>query len=1106
MLLFCTSAKAQDQLIVTEIQIGNIDQFIDHSYNYGGWIELYNSSDEEISLKHWYVSDEEDNPKKVRLSAGYTSIPAKSYHVMYFDHHSSEGQHGPYAYKQVNLKLDPEGGTIFLANNLGTPQIAFSYPGAISRCSYARLAVDSYEWGWSGEPTPGEANDGMTFSSRQLSAPVCNINTGILTEAKQMRISCPEGSELVYTTDGTTPTLTNGTKTSRRVFTVSETGVWRFRVFQEGFLPSEVVTRSFIFKDKEYTLPIVSVVTDPKHLYDDSIGVYTVGVNGVSGRGSGKSNKNMDWDRPVNFEYILTDGTIAINQEANLCIFGGWSRHWNPSSFKLKADKRYQLKNYFAHQLFNLKPYNRYKVVIMRNGGNDNSCRSKDAVLQRVIQTSGLYVDGQDWNPCHVFFNGEYLAMLNMREPNNKHYGSSNYGIDTDEMDAFDYTESSLRIKEGSKTAFLNWYSLSSNAANPEIYQQLRDIVDVDEYINYTAASSYLGLGDWYTNTNNIKGFRAQADGRFHMVMFDLDSAFERNDLIKTLRTYEGNEVAKIFSGMLNNTEFQEQFITAFCIIDGSVFTKERTLEAANHIGKTLEKPLSLEGNSPWNSCNNVINGIESGRDARIGALRNAFSLSQGSKVAINANIDEARIQIDGLPVPTSKFDGTLFAPFTLTASAPAGYNFEGWGKGTQTSYTVKETGSNWSYYDQGSLDGTDWKTGSASTWQSGQAPLGYGKSAIKTTIDYGGDSGNKRPTYYFRTTLTLSNAPTADDSFILNFTADDGFVIYVNGIEAGRHLMNDGTPVYDQYSSQVASGNPNTGSLTLNAELFKRGNNIIAVEVHNCNAGSSDIYWDASITRMGKVNTEILTDRTITVSEDENCSFTAIFRPLVQECLIAAGSTPVVINEVSATNSIYVNEYFKRNDWIELYNTTDSPIDVAGMYISDDAGNPEKYQIPAGDETLQTIIPAHGHLIIWADRLDPMNQLHANFKLGNEDEACVLLTAADLSWSDCLTYMQHGGMETVGRYPDGGKRIYRMTVPTISKSNTIGTYAELLSGTDENFDEEKYLTDINTPEQAPHSSDQNVYDMQGRKVATGSVEGLPKGIYIMNGKKVIVR
>ena len=44
--------------IVTEVCVANIDQTIDHSNNYGGWIELYNPSAADIPLDGWYVSDD----------------------------------------------------------------------------------------------------------------------------------------------------------------------------------------------------------------------------------------------------------------------------------------------------------------------------------------------------------------------------------------------------------------------------------------------------------------------------------------------------------------------------------------------------------------------------------------------------------------------------------------------------------------------------------------------------------------------------------------------------------------------------------------------------------------------------------------------------------------------------------------------------------------------------------------------------------------------------------------------------------------------------------------------------------------------------------------
>ena len=156
------------------------------------------------------------------------------------------------------------------------------------------------------------------------------------------------------------------------------------------------------------------------------------------------------------------------------------------------------------------------------------------------------------------------------------------------------------------------------------------------------------------------------------------------------------------------------------------------------------------------------------------------------------------------------------------------------------------------------------------------------------------------------------------------------------------------------------------------------------------------------------------------------------------------------MINEISASNSVAVNEYFKKNDWIELYNTTDHDIDIAGMYITDKVSKPQKYQIPAAsvvDAKYSTVIPAHGYLVLWADQLDPMNQIHTEFKLGNNENEVVMLTASDESWADTLIYTVQRGDQSFGRYPDGTKNTYVMNFPTIGSTNKLDSYGVLYEG-----------------------------------------------------------
>ena len=150
---------------------------------------------------------------------------------------------------------------------------------------------------------------------------------------------------------------------------------------------------------------------------------------------------------------------------------------------------------------------------------------------------------------------------------------------------------------------------------------------------------------------------------------------------------------------------------------------------------------------------------------------------------------------------------------------------------------------------------------------------------------------------------------------------------------------------------------------------------------------------------------------------------------------------TPVKINEICASNSIYINEYFEKNDWIELYNTTDEEYNVAGMYISDNLNKPLKYQIPT-DGIVNTVIKPNGFIVLWADKLTPINQLHTSFKIGAEGGE-VVLTSADETWCDTLVYAAHNGDYSIGLYPDGGNNAYIMNKPTIASSNVINSYSK---------------------------------------------------------------
>ncbi|MBQ7494219.1 MAG: lamin tail domain-containing protein [Bacteroidaceae bacterium] len=1117
-------------LLVNEVQQANVDMYIDPSFNFGGWIELYNATDNSVSLNGLYISDDPRNLLKMPLDSRFGAVPAHGFHNIWFGHHSW------WTPKTVNFKLDCDGGTIYLSDATGHIIIEQSYPAAIARTSYARKTDGGNEWGYTDQPTPAATNATSAFAQTRLEAPRFDREGGFFTGRFSTQVkNIPSGAILRYTTDGSTPTLTNGQTSTNGIFESQETTILRVRFFQEGMLSSPVVTRSFIKKTRDFTLPAISLVSDERNLTGADYGIFVQGNgNGRPGNGqAGNCNWNMDWDRPANIEFITPEkGVTEFNQEVGIESSGGWSRAWSPHSFNIKANKIYEGVNHMDYQFFPNKAFLRHKGLKVRNGGNDTSQRIKDGAVQEVVRTSGLYVETQSFQPVHIYQNGRYIGVLNLREPNNKNYAYANYGIgtDDDEIDQWKMSPDSGYVQQvGTKDVFNEWYSLAENAADALAYERIKQIVDIEEICNYLAVQFYLAGNDY--PKNNIKSFRERSEGqsnsRFRAILFDLAFAFAQSNgftwffdnsqywtydrlygaqvIAKygTDRLYGEIEFVTIIKNMLQNAEFKKQLVDQCCIVTGSVFEPTRAREVVTE----LINRMAADGHNASSSGNSIINNITTSRqNSTYNNMRSYFGLSNPLTVNLSANIEEAGLLINGLNVPTGKFAGKLFAPVTVSAAAPAGYRFAGWRSSMSSKVTeMFGKGTTWSYYDQGSLDEEDWKSTSydASDWQTGAAPLGYfvtdgnNSRGYQTFLEYGGNNSNKYPTYYFRKEITLKNANAT--AFTLDWVADDGFVIYVNGQEAGRYLMPSGQPSFNTFATTYAQGNPDSGTMTLNSRLFHTGRNVIAVELHNNAANSTDVLWDAALSMEEESDADFASQEPdYELPSAGNMTLVAMFEPLTAEELAATDAHPVKINEVSAGNDLYVNDYFKRNDWIELYNTTEEDIDVAGMYLSDKLENPLKYQIPASD-AVSTVIPAHGHLVIWTDKLENLTQLHADFKLNNEDSCCVLLTAADESWSDTLSYCRHNGYQSVGLYPDGGSQLYVMDRPTIGQANMLTTTAQL-------WQEPKDFTDGVTPLQQNKQESGIIYDLSGRQIVNGkSVNGkLPRGIYIINGKKII--
>jgi hypothetical protein len=180
-----------------------------------------------------------------------------------------------------------------------------------------------------------------------------------------------------------------------------------------------------------------------------------------------------------------------------------------------------------------------------------------------------------------------------------------------------------------------------------------------------------------------------------------------------------------------------------------------------------------------------------------------------------------------------------------VAASAPAGLI----SRGPQTT---------WRFLDNGSQPPATWTQGDFddSSWKQGPAPLGYGEPDVKTTVDFGGKPEAKYLAAYFRRSFDFAGDPAQVQQLAIEMRIDDGVVVYLNGRELVRQNMPSGPMSVRTRAVTRIEGPEETiyHRHALPATALRAGRNVLAAEVHQFNAVSSDLFFDLQLAASDEV------------------------------------------------------------------------------------------------------------------------------------------------------------------------------------------------------------------------------------------------------------
>lgn len=193
------------------------------------------------------------------------------------------------------------------------------------------------------------------------------------------------------------------------------------------------------------------------------------------------------------------------------------------------------------------------------------------------------------------------------------------------------------------------------------------------------------------------------------------------------------------------------------------------------------------------------------------------------------------------LTVTPSYTSADITTPIQLTAQV--------WNN-TQAEEIFVPLGDTWKYLDTGEDPGRSWIDASFddSAWATGVAELGYGDSQA-TVASYGSDASNKHITTWFRRRFSATDVSEVS-RLKLSVKRDDGVRVFLNGSEIARDNLTLGT-----VSSETEAWNDISSTyegiliqFVVDPELLVEGENVIAAEVHQEDATSSDLSFDLEL------------------------------------------------------------------------------------------------------------------------------------------------------------------------------------------------------------------------------------------------------------------
>ena len=576
LLVFCLFIKSiSGQVVINEYSAANYESHADNYGEYEDWLELYNTTNSDIDLNGWFLSDKASNTTKWQFPSSFI-ISANSVSIVYCS--GNDEVLGGFAH--TNFKItQTNGNEVFVLSDAGSNIIdSTSVIPTQKSHSRGRDINGSTVWSVFITPTPNTNNIGAMLN--YAATPVFSQTSGYYGAPINLSLSSSNPNAIIYyTTNGDSPD--NSSNLYSNPINISATSVVKAVAYStNSSVPSSFIEYNTFFINDTHTIPILSVS-------GDSVAVLI--EDGVRTLGGG-------WGGPPH----EPQGTVEWFDKNGILIdkgSGEFNKHGNDSWAYDQRGFDYVMRDQFGYnyalqdKLFDTKSRDKFQKIIVKAAANDNYPASysnsgahiRDAYVHHLSQLADLRLDERSTSCCILYLNGEYWGVYEMREKVDDHDFTDYYYDQNKNNLQYLKTWGGTWVEYGGVQAQTDWdnlknYITTNPMSNQANYLNVKSQYNTGSIIDYFLLNSYVVCADWLNwNTSWWRGLDTNGDKKkWRYTLWDMDNTFDHGTNYTGIPTMSvnadpcdpdslidpgGQGHVPIWNELLTNTDFFEDYL-----------------------------------------------------------------------------------------------------------------------------------------------------------------------------------------------------------------------------------------------------------------------------------------------------------------------------------------------------------------------------------------------------------------------------------------------------------------------------------------------------------------------------------------------------------------